>query len=82
MTKDQYINKWLNECDPANRDQMRSMLQTLDINELSRYFFLRESSKGKSTQKIANNHRTTQEIVKYQIAKAKKLGENSPTISL
>lgn len=79
MTKDQFINKWLNECDPKQRDHMKIMLTTLDIIELCRYFFLTDNNRGMSTMQIANKYNTTQDIVKYQIAKAKKMGENSPT---
>lgn len=76
MTRDQLINKWLNECDPKYRDKMRLMLKTLDINELSRFFFLEDSKKGNSTMKISITYKTTQAIVKHQILKAKELEKN------
>lgn len=70
MTKDDWIHRWIDKCEPKNKSLMIDMLQCLTNTELMRYFFVADSKSGLSAQRISIKYGVGIDLVKYHIKKS------------
>lgn len=73
MTRKDWVDRWINDAEPKHRATLLTMLNCLTDIELTRPYLVRDRENGMSFSQIAIKYALGEELVRYQISKAKKL---------
>jgi hypothetical protein len=79
LTRQDYINRWMQDCEPKHRSILLPMLNCLTEIELMRPYLVKDRERGMSFSQIAIKYAIGESFVKYQISKVKKMSSQNET---